>query len=373
MNKFGLIAVPAIQGLCPYQPGKPESELERELGLTNIVKLASNENPLGPGPAAIDAVKNGLFNLSRYPDGSGHELKKGLAQRLGVMPQQITLGNGSSEVLEIIARVFLCAGREAVFSEYAFAMYPIFVQAAGAKARIAKAMSPDSGMPYGHDLEAMRSLVNDRTGLVFIANPNNPTGTYVPETSLYGFIESLPDHVICVVDEAYFEYVEQDDFPDTLGWLERFPNLIVTRTFSKAYGIAGLRVGYAISDPEISEMLNRIRQPFNNNSIALNAALAALGDQEHLSKSRRFNQSGLAFLTGALKERSLDLIPSIANFLCVDVKRDSVRCFNELLREGVIVRPLTSYHMPNHIRVTVGTPDQNARFLSALDTILSRV
>ncbi len=373
MSRFGRIAVPAIQGLCPYQAGKPESELERELGLTNIVKLASNENALGPSLAAIDAVRTKLFNLSRYPDGSGHELKNGLAQRLSVTPRQITLGNGSSEVLEIIARVFLGAGREAVFSEYAFAMYPIFVQAAGAKARIAKAMSPDSSMPYGHDLDAMRNLVNPKTGLVFIANPNNPTGTYVSQTSLYGFIESLPENVICVVDEAYFEYVEQDDFPITLSWLERFPNLIVTRTFSKAYGIAGLRIGYAISDPEISEMLNRIRQPFNNNSIALNAALAALGDEEHLCKSRRSNQSGLAFLSRALTQRNLEVIPSIANFVCFNVKRDSVQCFNALLRKGVIVRPLASYHMPNHIRVTVGTPDQNMRFLGALDKILSRV
>lgn len=373
MSRFGCIAVESIQGLCPYQPGKPESELERELGLSNIVKLASNENPLGPSPAAIDAVNTGVFNLARYPDGSGHELKKGLAQRLAVMPQQITLGNGSSEVLELIARVFLCAGREAVFSEYAFAMYQIFVQAAGAKAQIAKAMGPESSMPYGHDLDAMRRLVNEKTGLVFIANPNNPSGTYVPRGSLYGFMESLPDHVICVVDEAYFEYVDREDYPDTLGWLEKFPNLIVTRTFSKAYGIAGLRVGYAISDPEIAQMMNRIRQPFNNNSIALRAALAALGDEEHLRRSQRNNQRGLAFLSRALEERDLKVIPSIANFVCVNVKRDSVQCFNELLREGVIVRPLATYRMPTHIRVTVGTPDQNMRFLSALDTILSRV
>lgn len=373
MTRFGRIAVPAIQGLCPYQPGKPESELERELGITNVVKLASNENPLGPSPAAIDVIKAGLFNLARYPDGSGHALKNGLAERLSVMPQQITLGNGSSEVLELIARVFLGADREAVFSEYAFAMYPIFVQAAGAKAQVAKALSPDSSMPYGHDLDAMARLINDKTGVVFIANPNNPTGTYLAEASLYRFIEALPEHVICIVDEAYFEYVEKADFPDTLGWIEKFPNLIVTRTFSKAYGIAGLRVGYAISDPEISELMNRIRQPFNTSSLALNAALAALGDEEHLGKSRRSNQSGLAFLSSTLRERNFDVIPSIANFVCVEFKQDSVQLFNDLLREGVIVRPLANYHMPNHIRVTVGTPDENNRFLNALDSLLSRV
>ncbi len=373
MTQFGRIAVPAIQGLCPYQPGKPESELARELGITDIVKLASNENPFGPSPAAIDVIKAGLFNLARYPDGSGHALKKGLAERLCVKPQQITLGNGSSEVLELIARAFLCAGREAVFSEYAFAMYPIFVQAAGARAQIAKASSPDSAMPYGHDPDAMARLINDKTGVVFIANPNNPTGTYLAEETLYGFIESLPGHVICVVDEAYYEYVEADDFPDTLRWLERFPNLIVTRTFSKAYGIAGLRVGYAISNPEISELMNRIRQPFNINSMALAAALAALGDDEHLRKSRRSNQTGLVFLSKALRERNLEVIPSIANFVCVDVKRDSIQLFNELLREGIIVRPLASYRLPEHIRVTVGTPDENHRFLTALDPALSRV
>ncbi len=373
MNQFGHIAIPAVQGLSPYQPGKPESELERELGIADIVKLASNENPWGPSPAAIEAVKAGLSNLSRYPDGSRHDLKKGLAEKLSVTPQRITLGNGSSEVLEIIARVFLGPGREAVFSEYAFAMYPIFTQAAGAKARIAKAGGADSPMPYGHDLDAMAALINEKTRVVFIANPNNPTGTYVPATSLYRFIESLPGHVVCVVDEAYFEYVEKDDFPDAPGWINRFPNLIVTRTFSKAYGIAGLRVGYAISDPEISELMNRIRQPFNINAMALQAALAALEDQEHLGKSHRSNLSGLAFLSHAFRERSLEVIPSIANFVCVDVKRDSVQLFNGLLREGIIIRPLANYQMPNHIRVTVGTPDQNSRFLAAFDNVMSRV
>lgn len=370
MNKFGRVAVPAISGLCPYQPGKPESELERELGISNIVKLASNENPLGPSPAAMDAAKSALSSLSRYPDGSGHGLKQGLAGRLNVKPQQITLGNGSSEVLEIIARVFLGPGREAVFSEYAFAMYPIFVQAAGAKAQIAKALGADSAMPYGHDLDAIGKLVNEKTGVVFIANPNNPTGTFLTGASLYRFVESLPGHVICVVDEAYFEYVDQDDFPDTLNWIERFPNLVVTRTFSKAYGIAGLRVGYAVSDPDISELMNRIRQPFNNNSVGLSAALAALQDQDHLIRSRTTNLSGIKYLSNELQQRNFDVIPSAANFVCVDVKQDSVAFFNALLREGVIVRPLANYHLFNHIRVTVGTSRENARFLSALDATL---
>ncbi|MGR9108217.1 MAG: histidinol-phosphate transaminase [Gammaproteobacteria bacterium] len=373
MTGFSHIAVPAILGLRPYQPGKPESELQRELGLSDIVKLASNENPLGPSPAALEAMKAGIGNLSRYPDGSGYALKRKLAERLHVRPDQITLGNGSSEVLELIARIFLGAGREAVFSEYAFAMYPIFVQAVGAKAKVARALKRDSSMPYGHDLDQMAELVNAETRLVFIANPNNPTGTYLSESALYRFIESLPDRVICVVDEAYFEYVSRDDYPNALHWIEQFPNLIVTRTFSKAYGIAGLRVGYAVSDLEISELMNRIRQPFNLNSLALAAAEAAADDDEHLRRSRQANQKGLALLSDELRNRGFGVIPSITNFVCVDVKQDSLQLFSNLLRQGVIVRPLAGYQMPNHIRVTVGTPDENRRFLNALDTVLSGV
>lgn len=373
MKKFRQIAVPAIQGLCPYVPGKPESELERELGISNIVKLASNENPSGPSPAVVDVVKAGLINLSRYPDGNGHALKRELAERLSVVVEQITLGNGSSEVLDMVARVFLDGDREAVFSEHAFAMYPIIVQAIGAKAKIAKALGSDAPMPFGHDLDAMRMLINERTGVVFIANPNNPTGTYLSAKKLYQFIQGLPDHVICVVDEAYYEYVEKEDFPDTLGWIERFPNLIVTRTFSKAYGIAGLRTGYAISNPEISELMNRVRQPFNTNALALEAALAALGDDEYLRKTCDINKTGLVFLSTALQERNLAVIPSVANFVCVDVKQDSEQVFSRLLREGVIVRSLAGYYLPNHIRVTVGIGDENERFLIALDRVLSGV
>lgn len=373
MNKYHQMAVEAVQGLRPYEPGKPESELERELGISNIIKLASNENPLGPSPRVIGMVKESLTGLSRYPDGSGHILKKALAERLSVATEQITLGNGSSEVLEMIARVFLNESREAVFSEYAFAMYQIVVQATAAKAQIAKAYDSQAAMPYGHDLDAMKSLINERTRMVFIANPNNPTGTYLSEPSLYQFIASLPGHIICVIDEAYFEYVEIEDYPNTLDWIEKFPNLIVTRTFSKAYGIAGMRIGYAISNPDISELLNRVRQPFNSNALALDAALAALSDDEHLEKSFRLNKTGLSFLSSELRNRNLDFIPSVANFLCVDVNQEAGQIFNRLLQEGVIVRPLAGYQLPHHIRVTVGTESENNRFLAALDSVLKRV
>ena len=370
MNEFQHLAVPEVQGLDPYQPGKPESELERELGLSNIVKLASNENSLGPSPQVIRQIQGCGINLSRYPDGNGTELKAELARRMAIQPSQVTLGNGSSDVLEIIARTFLTAGSEAVFSEFAFAMYSIFVQVTGATARIARALEPSSVMPYGHDLEAMYGLVNDKTRVVFIANPNNPTGTYLSSDRLLGFVTSLPEEVICVVDEAYFEYVEKEDLPNTMEWVERFPNLVVTRTFSKAFGLAGLRIGYGVSDTRVANLLNRVRQPFNTNSLALDAALTALADENHIQVSRKANAEGLCFLLERLAEMRLNVIPSVGNFVCVDVQRSGAEVFADLLKQGVIVRPLAGYRMPNHIRVTVGTPRENKRFLAELRKVL---
>ncbi len=370
MNEFQHLAVPGVQGLDPYQPDKPESELERQLGLSNIVKLASNENPLGPSPEVIRQIQQRCTNLSRYPDGNGTELKAELARRMAVQPSQITLGNGSSDVLEIIARTFLTTGSEAVFSEFAFAMYPIFVQATGATSRIASALEPSSEMPYGHDLEAMYSLVNDKTRVIFVANPNNPTGTYLSTDSLSGFVASLPEEVICVVDEAYFEYVEKEDFPNAMEWVERFPNLIVTRTFSKAFGLAGLRIGYGVSGVRVADLLNRVRQPFNTNSLALDAALTALADENHIQASRKVNAEGLCFLAEGLTEMRLKVIPSVGNFVCVDVQRSGAEVFADLLKQGVIVRPLSGYQMPNHIRVTVGARRENERFLAELRKVL---
>lgn len=364
------LAIPGVRGLCPYLPGKPIAELERELGITGIIKLASNENPLGPSPKALEAVQRILPELHVYPDGGGFELKAALAARLGVAAAQITLGNGSNDILEILGRTFLSPEVNAVFSAHSFAIYPIVTQAVGAEARVAPAHDGSRGPRYGHDLDAMARLVDGKTRVVFLANPNNPTGTYVDAAALRGFLSGLPEHVIALVDEAYFEYVTVPDYPNALAWLPEFPNLVVTRTFSKAYGLAGLRVGYGVSSPEIADLLNRVRQPFNVNLPALEAAKAALGDAEHLARSVRLNTEGLRQLEAGLAERGLEFIPSVGNFLTFDLKRPAGPVYDALLRQGVIVRPIANYGMPNHLRVTVGTPEQNAVFLAALDAVL---
>jgi histidinol-phosphate aminotransferase len=359
------LAAPGVRGLAPYVPGKPLEELEREYGVRGAIKLASNENPLGPGPRARAAALRALADCARYPDGNGYALKRALAARLEVAPEAITLGNGSNDVLELVARAFATAGDEIVFSQYAFAVYAIVTQAVGARAVVVPARD------YGHDLEAMRAAVTARTRLVFIANPNNPTGTWLEAEALRSFVASLPRHVLVVVDEAYHEYVEAQDYASLLPEVARCAHLIVTRTFSKAYGLAGLRVGYAISDPAVAEVLNRVRQPFNVNSVALAAAAAALEDEEHLAhavalvrQERRRLQEGLA----ALGFRSL---PSVGNFLCIDLAQPAAPVYERLLREGVIVRPLANYDMPHHLRVSVGLPEENERFLQALAKVTS--
>ncbi len=369
---FSALSMPAVLDLMPYQPGKPIESLARELGLDagKIVKLASNENPLGPGPKALAAMGASLQEMARYPDGNGYLLKQKLAEKLNVAMDQITLGNGSNDVLDLIARVFLGPGRSAVFSQYAFAVYPISVQAVGAEARIAPAHDGGRGPEYGHDLTAMLDQVAKNTTVVFIANPNNPTGTYVTQTELEGFLQALPERVIAVVDEAYFEYVERDDYPDSRQWLSRFPNLIVTRTFSKAYGLAGLRVGYALSNPRLADLLNRVRQPFNVNGMALAAAAAAIEDDDHLRASRNINREGMVQLEEAFERRGLNYIPSVGNFITVDMGRDGDLVFQALLREGVIVRPVANYGMPRHLRVSVGTREENQTFIDALDCVL---
>jgi histidinol-phosphate aminotransferase len=366
------LAIPGVRALSPYLPGKPISELERELGIRDIVKLASNENPLGPSPKALEAVRRVLPELHLYPDGGGFELKSALAAKLGVEAGQITLGNGSNDVLELAARAFLSPEVKAVFSEHAFAVYPIVTQAVGAKAAVASAHDGSRGPRYGHDLEAMARRVDAETRMVFVANPNNPTGTYLSGSELRRFLSELPEHVIAVVDEAYFEYVDALDYPNVVEWLGDFPNLIVTRTFSKAYSLAGLRVGYAVSSPAIADLLNRVRQPFNVNAPALEAAKAALGDMEYLARSVQLNRTGLAQLGEALAARNLAAIPSVGNFVTFDLGRPAAPVYDALLREGVIVRPVANYGLPNHLRVTVGTAEQNAIFLAALDRVLGR-
>jgi histidinol-phosphate aminotransferase len=369
-HNFLDLAAPGVQALQPYLPGKPVAELEREHGISNAVKLASNENPFGPSPLAIAAATEALQDLARYPEGSGYMLVERLANRHQLEPSCITLGNGSNDVLDIIARAFLTPGLEAVYSQHAFAVYPIVVQAAGASARVATAHDGSNGPAYGHDLAAMLAQVGAATRLVFIANPNNPTGTWLESDALEQFIAALPPHVIVVVDEAYFEYVEHSGYPDTTTWLARFPNLIVTRTFSKVYGLAGLRLGYALSHPTVADLLNRVRQPFNVNSVAQAAALAALDDEDHLRQSIRSNHAGMAQLVAGFETLGLSYIESAGNFVAVDAGRSGLAVFEALLQKGVIVRPVANYGMPEHLRITIGRAEENARLLAALEQVL---
>ncbi len=360
------LATPGVQGLRPYQPGKPISELERELGVRAAIKLASNENPLGAGAQAKEAALAALNEMGRYPDGNGYALKQALAERLDVLSEQVTLGNGSNDVLELVARAFAGGEQEVIYSQYAFAVYPIVTQAVGARAVVVPALD------WGHDLQAMSKAVTQRTRLVFIANPNNPTGTWVEGKALEKFIQGLPPQVILVMDEAYFEYVELPGYSNCVPWVSRYPNLIVTRTFSKVHGLAGLRVGYGISTPEVAEVLNRVRQPFNVNTVALAAARAALYDEEHLYRSLEVNRQGMKQLVDAFERMNLAYIPSAGNFVCVDIGRPAASVHDELLQQGVIVRPVAGYGMPNHLRVTVGLERENRRFLSVLQRIMKR-
>ncbi|GMR03851.1 MAG: histidinol-phosphate transaminase [Gammaproteobacteria bacterium] len=358
------LAAPGVRDLQPYQPGKSIEELECEYGIRDAVKLASNENPLGASPRAITAARETLNDAMRYPDGNGSYLKTALASKLGIATNQITLGNGSNDILELVTRAFVSPDNEVIYSEHAFAVYPIVTRAVGACAVVTKARN------WGHDLQAMRKSVTARTRVVFIANPNNPTGTWLPVDELEEFISGLPDHVLIVVDEAYFEYVQEPGYSDTVKWVGRFPNLLVTRTFSKIHGLAGLRIGYGIAGPALTNVLNRVRQPFNVNSVALAAARAALDDQRHVERSMQLNRDGMRQLTEAFDAMGLGYIPSAGNFVCLDMGRPAGPVYQALLIHGVIVRPVANYGMPNHLRVTVGLPEENGRFIGALKKIL---
>ncbi|HHI93944.1 MAG TPA: histidinol-phosphate transaminase [Gammaproteobacteria bacterium] len=369
MNQFEARATSGVKSLHPYQPGKPIDELQREYGVTDVVKLASNENPLGPSPVVLAALQNEFADLARYPDGNGFELKQALAARHGVDMAQITLGTGSSDPLEFVVRVFVQPGDEVMFSQHAFAMYPIITQAASATAVVTPAND------WGHDLDAMRAAITDRTRVIFIANPNNPTGTWLGGEALQAFIADVPERVMVVVDEAYFEFASDPalgagDYPDATQWLDRFPNLMVTRTFSKAYGLAGLRVGYSLSHPDVANLLNRIRPPFNVNSLALAAACASLDDTDHVRRGVMLNAEQMNVVTTAVKKMGLDFIPSVGNFVCIDVGEDAAVVYDALLYEGVIVRPVANYGMPRHLRVTLGREEENTRFLAALGRAL---
>ena len=363
------LAAPGVRALQPYQPGKPESELRREYGLSEIVKLASNENPLGPSPKALAAAREALAGIARYPDGNGFELKAVLAAHHRVPESQVTLGNGSNDLLEMIARAFLTPQHEAVFSEHAFAVYPLATLACSATARVAKANGPDHAMPYGHDLDAMAALVNDRTRVVFVANHNNPTGTWLNSDELEAFVAQLPAHVIVVIDEAYTEYVDQNGYSSAIDWVARYPNLVVTRTFSKIYGLAGLRVGYAVSKPEVADLLNRVRQPFNVNMPAQTAAVAALADSAHIERSRTTNQAGLEQLRQAFERMGAGYLPTVGNFICARFDRPGREIFQALLPKGVIIRPIDNYGLPEYVRITIGTERENQILLDALQSL----
>ena len=367
---FSALAVPGVRQLRPYTPGKPIAELEREYGVSDSIKLASNENPLGASPKALAAIRDELEDLWLYPDANGFELKRALCGLHDVEPDCITLGNGSNDVLVFLAQAFLQPGLEAVFSQYCFAVYPIACQMVGAEMRVAPALPADSPMPLGHDLRAMYQRVGPDTRLVFIANPNNPTGTWLDGARVKDFIASLPPHTLCVVDEAYTEYADGDRLGNAADWLAEFPNLIVTRTFSKAYGLAGLRVGYALSNPGVADLLNRVRPAFNVNSLALTAARAALDDQAFIDHSREVNAAGLRQLREGLEALGLKVLPSAANFVLVDFGRPVAAIDEALLRAGVIVRPVANYGLEHHLRITIGRPEQNSRLLEALSGIL---
>lgn len=368
---FIALANSGVQKLTPYQPGKPESELRRELGLELITKLASNENPLGPTSTIVSALAAEAGQLARYPDGNGFALKSALAEFYAVDTAQITLGNGSNDILELLARAYLQPGLNAVFSQHAFAVYPLAVQAVGAEGRAVAANAADHDQPYGHDLDAMLSMVDENTRLLFVANPNNPTGTWLTEAELRPVLDRVPEHVIVVLDEAYAETADVEGYPDSLKLLQEYPNLVVTRTFSKAYGLAGLRVGYSLSHPDIADVLNRVRQPFNVNSMAQACAVAALADQKHIAAYQQLNSQGLVELQAACEQRGLATLPSAGNFLAIDCGRPAEAVFADLLKLGVIVRPIANYGLPNFIRVTVGLPEENSAFLTALDKVLA--
>lgn len=365
MRKLNLQVPLNISSLVPYPPGKPIEELERELGISGSIKLASNENPLGPSRKAVEAAAGALAGLHRYPDGSCYYLKEKLSSLLGVSAGMIILGNGSNEIIELLIRAFFKPGDEAVMGEPSFAVYPIAVKAAGGVARAV----PLKDMK--HDLDEMASAINEKTRLVFVANPNNPTGTMVTGAEFAEFMEKVPEGVIVCVDEAYYEFVRGEDFPDTLSYIKDGRAVVMLRTFSKIYGLAGLRVGYGVSHPDIVGFMDRVRQPFNVNTPAQAAAMAALDDREHVERTRENNARGLQYLMGELRGMGCECVDTEANFFLVRVG-DGKGVYESLLKKGVIVRPMASYGMPEYIRITVGLPEENRRFINAFRETVRR-
>ena len=352
-----------VRAIAPYVGGKPIEEVARELDLdpATIVKLASNENPRGPSPSVREAIAAAAADITRYPDGNAFALKAALSARLGVAPEQIVLGSGSNDILELASLAFLRPGDHAIYSQYAFIVYPLATQARGALGIEVPARD------FGHDLAAMRAAITPHTRIVFIANPNNPTGTWLAGDAVEAFVASVPRDVLVVLDEAYNEYLEPAEQGDSVAWISRYPNLIVSHTFSKAHGLAALRVGYGVMDAAIADLMNRVRQPFNVNSLAQAAAIAALADERYVEESRRQNREGMRQLEAGLRAEGVSFVPSRGNFVLIEVG-DASSIFQSLLRQGVIVRPVANYGLPAFLRVTVGTRSENERFLAALAT-----
>ncbi len=365
--QFINIANKGVKSLSPYQAGKPIEELERELGIRNIIKLASNENPFGFPQSAKQAIERRLNDLTRYPDANGFELKAAIAEKFGLHADQITLGNGSNDLIELFAHTFASEHDEIIYSQYAFIVYPLITKAIGATAREIAAKN------WGHDLDGFLAAINDNTKLIYIANPNNPTGNFLTQAEINRFLAQVPAHVIVVLDEAYTEFTAPDERVDSFALVERYPNLIVSRSLSKAYGLAGLRIGYAVSHPEIADLLNRVRQPFNCNALALVAAVAVLNDDEFVQKAAANNRAEMKRYEDFCRQHQLAYIPSKGNFITLDFKRPAAPIYDALLREGVIVRPIAGYGMPNHLRVSIGLPQENDRFFTALLKVLNLV
>ncbi len=356
-----------VRAIAPYQGGKPISELAREMGLNeaDIVKLASNENPLGISPKAQMAIEDAIGDIARYPDGNSFALRDVVSKKFSVARNQIVFGNGSNDILELSARAFLRAGYEAIYSQHAFAVYPLVTLAIGATGVVIPAKD------YAHDLDAFAQAITPKTRLIFIANPNNPTGTLIGKKALKAFLNQVPDHVLVVLDEAYDEYLSNEHKSEAIEWLSEFNNLIISRTFSKAYGLAGLRIGFGLMHASVADMLNRVRQPFNVNSIAQAAAIASLNDEDFVARSYALNQAGMLQLTQGFDELGLAYIPSYANFISFKVA-DAASVNQQLLKNGVIVRPVANYEMPDYLRVSIGLFSENARFLEVLQQIVKK-
>ena len=354
-----------INDLSPYEPGKPIEDLERELGIKNAVKLASNENPVGPSPRVLQSIENILKNTHRYPDGNATKLKEVIGRKFNVKTNQVTIGNGSNDIIEFIARSFLGTDDSAIYSEHAFAVYPLVVKAVGAEGIEVPAKN------FSHDLDAMLDSIKSNTKIIFIANPNNPTGSFIGRAEILKFLDKVPEDIIVLLDQAYFDYSSFEDSDVDFDILNNFPNLVMSRSFSKAYGLAGFRIGYSVSSEDIANYLNRVRQPFNANSLALFAAEQAIDDEEFMNKCLQLNFEQKKVLYKGLESLGFHCLPSKGNFISFDCKEDSTGLFNRLLSQGVIVRTLGVYKMPNFLRVSVGLPEENLIFLEKLQLTMS--